>query len=59
MDVLRNVLQNANINPNIFQLLEDTTRESVSTFVSQVGVLDLIIPRGGAGLIQTVVQKVN
>ncbi|MEK9658161.1 MAG: glutamate-5-semialdehyde dehydrogenase [bacterium] len=38
------------------QLLEDTRRESVKTFVCMTGILDLVIPRGGAGLIQSVVQ---
>eukprot|EP01047_Picozoa_sp_COSAG01_P000108 COSAG01_NODE_1_length_100484_cov_170.446142_108_plen_417_part_00 len=38
------------------QLLEDTSREGVKAFVSMNGILDLVIPRGGAGLIQSVVQ---
>lgn len=55
--VLKTVLSDNKVNDDIFQLLEDVTRDSVSTFVSQVGVLDLVIPRGGAGLIKAVVQS--
>lgn len=55
--ILKATLSKNKINDAIFQLLEDVTRESVSTFVSQVGVLDLVIPRGGAGLIRAVVQS--
>ncbi len=40
-----------------FQLLEDTSREGVLTFITQRKTLSLIIPRGGAGLIQHVVDN--
>ncbi|NDC82977.1 glutamate-5-semialdehyde dehydrogenase [bacterium] len=37
------------------QLLDDTRRESVVEFVQMKGLVDLVIPRGGAQLIQTVI----
>ncbi len=39
------------------QLLEDTSRESVIQMVQAKSYLSLVIPRGGASLIQTVVQN--
>lgn len=38
------------------QLLDDVSREGVRDFVQMTGLLDLVIPRGGAGLIQEVVH---
>ncbi len=39
------------------QLLEDTSREAALAFMRMNRYLDLLIPRGGAGLIQTVVRE--
>ncbi len=44
-------------NAEFIQLLEDTSRESVKDFVQLNQYLDLIIPRGGASLIQSVVSS--
>ncbi len=44
-------------NRNAFQLLEDTSREGVETLVRMNKYLDVIIPRGGASLIQNVVNN--
>lgn len=38
------------------QLIEDTSRETARAFMQLNDYLDVLIPRGGAGLIQTVVQ---
>ena len=45
----------ADIPEGAIQLLEDCSREGVQTFVKMTDYLDLVIPRGGAGLIQEVV----
>ncbi|MFZ5633441.1 MAG: glutamate-5-semialdehyde dehydrogenase [Bacillota bacterium] len=39
------------------QLLENTDRAAVNVMIRMNGLIDVIIPRGGAGLIQTVVQN--
>lgn len=39
------------------QLIEDTTRESATAMMRMNGVLDVLIPRGGAGLIRAVVEN--
>lgn len=45
----------ADIPEGAIQLLEDCSREGVQAFVKMTDYLDLVIPRGGAGLIQEVV----
>ncbi len=48
---------NGIINPNIVQLVEDTSRDSSIAMMKMNDYLDLLIPRGGAGLIKTVVEN--
>ena len=43
--------------PAAIQLVTDTTRQSAAAMMHAKGTLDLLIPRGGAGLIQTVVRE--
>lgn len=38
--------------PELIQLVQDTTRQSVTDLMEAVGYVDLLIPRGGAGLIK-------
>ena len=45
------------INPEAIQLIEDTSRESSYAMMKAKGYLDLLIPRGGAGLINAVVEN--
>jgi glutamate-5-semialdehyde dehydrogenase len=47
----------AGIPDGAIQLLEDCSREGVQHFVKMTEYLDLVIPRGGAGLIQEVVRS--
>lgn len=54
--VLRSVLENNKINSGSVQLLEDTSREGVETFVKCRESLDLVIPRGSAAMIKHVVS---
>jgi len=39
------------------QLIESTDREAVTAMMKQRGLIDVLIPRGGAGLIRTVVEN--
>ena len=43
--------------PAAVQLVTDTSRQSATAMMHASGTLDLLIPRGGAGLIQTVVRE--
>lgn len=50
-------LEHYKLDPHIIQLVSDTTRESALAMMKLDQYLDILIPRGGAGLIQTVVQN--
>jgi len=39
------------------QVIEDTSRESAKDMMTMTGIIDVLIPRGGKGLIDTVVQN--
>ena len=47
-------LEEAGLNPDLLQLIQDTSRASSLAMMKAKGYLDLLIPRGGAGLIQAV-----
>ena len=50
-------LGEAELNPDLLQLIQDTSRASSLAMMKAKGYLDLLIPRGGAGLIQAVVEN--
>ncbi len=50
-------LVKAGIDPNAVQLVQDTTRQSATELMTAVGYVDLLIPRGGAGLIRACVEN--
>lgn len=55
--IMRETIEKQGLNPDIISLVEDTSRE-VSTQMMQLnGYIDVLIPRGGAGLIQAVVKN--
>lgn len=57
VNALKTGLQATTIDPAVLQLVEDTSRESSLVMMKAKGDLDLLIPRGGAGLIQAVVEQ--
>ena len=57
VQVMREALEGTAIPKDAVQLLEDTSRETASDMFRLNEYLDVLIPRGGAGLIQTVVQN--
>jgi len=54
---LKKGLEETGIHPDVIQLVEDTSRESSYAMMKAKGYLDLLIPRGGAGLINAVVEN--
>ena len=50
-------LEEAGLHPDLLQLIQDTSRASSLSMMKAKGYLDLLIPRGGAGLIQAVVEN--
>ena len=54
---MRKGLKKAGVNRNLINLIEDTTRMSATSLMTAVGYVDLLIPRGGKGLIQSCVDN--
>ncbi|NLP34466.1 MAG: glutamate-5-semialdehyde dehydrogenase [Clostridiales bacterium] len=54
---LQNGLKEAGCTPDAVQLLEDTSRELVKEFMRMNRYIDVLIPRGGAGLIKSVIEN--
>ena len=57
VDALRSGLKSVGINENAVNLVTDTSRESATKLMKAQGFVDLLIPRGGAGLINTCIQQ--
>ena len=50
-------LEAAGLPGSLVQLVQDTTRQSATDLMTAVGLVDLLIPRGGAGLIRAVTEN--
>lgn len=57
VQVMREALISSAIPEDAVQLLEDTSRETATQMFKLNQYLDVLIPRGGAGLIQSVIQN--
>lgn len=57
VDALQKGLQEAGLPAETISLVEDTARASAVELMKAVGYIDLLIPRGGAGLIQSCVDQ--
>jgi len=55
--VLRDALAGCGLDPNVIQLVEDTSRETATAMMRLNQYIDVLIPRGGAGLISAVVEN--
>ncbi|NWQ43720.1 glutamate-5-semialdehyde dehydrogenase [Bacillus sp. EB106-08-02-XG196] len=55
--VMREALADSKIPADAVQLLEDTSRETAAQMFKLNQYLDVLIPRGGAGLIQSVIEN--
>lgn len=55
--VIRDALVKVGLPEDAICLLEDTSRETAQKFMQLNQYVDVLIPRGGAGLIRTVVEK--
>ena len=54
---LRKGLRQVGINENAVNLVQDTSRESATALMTANGYVDVLIPRGGAGLINACVRQ--
>src|SRR4051812_17739229 len=57
VSVLRKAVADAGLPADAIQLLDATTRDSVKELMRARGLVDVLIPRGGADLIKTVVEE--
>ena len=55
--VIKAALEKAGVTPDAVSLIENTDREVAKQFMKLNQYIDLLIPRGGAGLIKTVVEN--
>ncbi|NLE20569.1 MAG: glutamate-5-semialdehyde dehydrogenase [Clostridiales bacterium] len=55
--VLRGALKDSGLPEDAVQLVEDTTRQSAEELMRLTDAVDLLIPRGGKGLIDSVVEN--
>lgn len=55
--VMRRALESVGANPDIIGFVTDTTRQSANEMMRLNKYIDVLIPRGGAGLINAVVQN--
>lgn len=57
VDALKQGLVSVGLPAALVELVQDTTRQSASDLMTAVGLVDLLIPRGGAGLIRAVTEN--
>lgn len=55
--IMRTAAEKHGANPDIVQLVEDTSREIASELMKANDYLDVLIPRGGGGLINAVIKN--
>ncbi|MBO5088452.1 MAG: glutamate-5-semialdehyde dehydrogenase [Lachnospiraceae bacterium] len=57
VDIIKKSLEENHVTPDAVFLLEDTSRETATKMMQMNEYIDVLIPRGGAGLIRSVVQN--
>ena len=57
MDVMREAVEKEGFNPDIIELVRDTSRESSTALMRMNKYVDVLIPRGSASLINAVVEN--
>lgn len=56
-DIMRKAVEKVGLPADVIQLVEDTSREAAAELMKLNKYLDVLIPRGGAGLINAVVNQ--
>ena len=56
-NIMRQALSSCGIDENAIQVIEDTSRETSTALMQLTDYVDVLIPRGGAGLIRSVVEN--
>lgn len=58
-EIMREAIAGAGLPKDCIQLVEDTSRESATALMKMNGYVDVLIPRGGAGLIKSCVENAS
>ncbi len=56
-EIMRNAITKVGLPKDLIQLVTDTSRESATALMTLNGYIDVLIPRGGAGLIKAAVEN--
>ncbi|MCI8477674.1 MAG: glutamate-5-semialdehyde dehydrogenase [Oscillospiraceae bacterium] len=59
VSILQDALEETGLPRSCVSLVQDTSRESAAELMNLTGYLDVLIPRGGAGLIRSVVEQAH
>ena len=57
VNILRRAINSCDVTEDALQLIEDTSHDTAKEFMRMNDYVDVLIPRGGAGLIKTVVEN--
>ena len=57
VSVMKQAISEVGADPEVLQLVEDTSRDSSTALMKMRGYIDLLVPRGGRGLIKSVVEN--
>ncbi|MBR7160576.1 MAG: glutamate-5-semialdehyde dehydrogenase [Clostridia bacterium] len=57
VELLKVAIEKAGLTPDAINIIDDTSRESATALMTAVGYVDMLIPRGGAGLIKACVEN--
>lgn len=57
VQILRDILHAYGADENLISMPQDASRESATALMTAVGLVDVLIPRGGAGLIRSCVEQ--
>ena len=57
VEVIKGALEESGIDPHSIELIRSTERESANILMTMRGYIDVLIPRGGKGLIKNVVEN--
>ena len=57
VQIMRESLKAVGVDENFINIVEDTSRESATQLMTASGLVDALIPRGGAGLIRSCVEN--
>ncbi len=55
--IMREAISSVGLSPDCINLIDDVSRETSNAMMKANGLIDVLIPRGGAGLIKSVVQN--